>query len=127
MMPDKITLFLIEDEDQQREALTMLFESEGYNVLGFPSAEEALLNINRTSPHMFITDVKLTGMDGITFFNEVRKSGLYEHIPFVFISAYNDSAAIDRVKKLGAASYITKPYELDTLLSVVHKHLPNAL
>ncbi|MDI6766760.1 MAG: response regulator [Bacteroidota bacterium] len=101
----------------------MLFEVEGYNVVGVPSAEEALNKIQEITPQMFITDIKLTGMDGFSFYNEVRKNPSLENIPFIFISAYNDDKAIQNVKNLGAVGYLTKPYNLEDLLKTVKQHI----
>lgn len=117
---------LVEDEAQQREALAMMFESEGYTVLTADSAEAGTRHIQDTVPDMIVTDVKLPGIDGFTFFDTVRERASFKHIPFIFITGYNDPAAIESVKKLGAAGYITKPYELEHLITLVKKHLPPA-
>jgi two-component system NtrC family response regulator len=118
------TIMLVEDEVQQREALAMMFESEGYTVLTADSAEAGARHIQETVPDMIVTDVKLPGIDGFTFFDTVRERPPFKHIPFIFITGYNDPAAIESVKKLGAAGYITKPYELEHLITLVKKHLP---
>lgn len=118
------TIILVEDEKQQREALEMLLESEGYNVVAVDSAEKAIEQFGRGNTNMIVTDVKLPGMDGISMFEQVRENPSLRQIPFIFITGYNDPAAIKRVKKLGAAGYVTKPYELEALLEMIKKLLP---
>jgi DNA-binding NtrC family response regulator len=118
------TLLIVEDECQQREALMMLFEAEGYVVLGVQSAEAAMERIHDTTPSMVISDVKLTGADGFTLFENVRKQQSLETIPFVFITAYNDPRAIEKIKSLKAVDYLTKPYNLEDLLATVRRLLP---
>jgi len=120
------TILLVEDENQQREALTMLLEADGYQVQGMSSAEGALEELPRIQPALFISDVKLTGMDGFSFFNEVRNQHSYKNIPFIFISAYNDTNAIDLVKMNNQVDYITKPYNIEDFIAVVKKYLPSA-
>jgi CheY-like chemotaxis protein len=123
-MSAQSTILLVEDEHQQRDALTMLFESEGYAVLAAETAEKGLHFLQQTVPHLVVTDVKLPEMDGFTFFDQVRSKPALQRIPFIFITGYNDPAAIEEVKKLGAVGYITKPYELENLLQMVKNNLP---
>jgi CheY-like chemotaxis protein len=115
---------LVEDEVQQRDALAMLFEAEGYNVLIAESAEAGARHIQHTIPDMIVTDVKLPGIDGFTFFDQVREQPSCKHVPFIFITGYNDPQAIESVKKLGAKGYITKPYDLENLINMVKQYLP---
>jgi CheY-like chemotaxis protein len=117
----------VEDEVQQRETLTMVFELEGYSITAVGSAEEGLKKLYDIKPEMIITDVKLADMDGFTFFDEVRKRDDLKNIPFVFITGYNDPKAIDAVKNLGAVAYVTKPYDIEDLLAVVKTYLPKTL
>jgi len=112
-------LLIVEDEPQQRETLAMLFEGEGYSVRATDSAETAMDILRNTPPHLVVTDVKLVGMDGITFFESVRGSESGKNIPFIFMTAYNDVAAIERVKKMGSVDYITKPFNLEELVTLV--------
>lgn len=117
-------ILLVEDEDQQREALSMVFESMGYEISGYESAELALTALAAdVSPDIIITDVKLGGMDGVSFFEQVHADGTYRKIPFIFITGYNDPAAINRLKNLGATAYVTKPYDLESLLVLVRNAL----
>ena len=118
------TILLVEDESQQREVLAMMFESEGYTVTGVSSAEEALTHLTTTVPQLVVTDVKLGGMDGISMFELCRQQERLSNLPFIFITGYNDPEAIERVTLLGSADYITKPYELEMLLSRVKKQCP---
>ena len=115
---------LVEDEQEQREALSMLLEMEGYDVLTAESAEKALEMLKDAHPDMIVTDVKLPGRDGFTLYDLVRENKGIDPIPFLFITGYSDATAIARVKKLGALGYITKPYNLESLMQTVREHLP---
>ena len=118
------TLLLVEDEDQQRDSLIMVFESEGYVIHAFPTAEEACEKLQSIRPSLIISDVKLPGMDGFSFFDKVREQLNSQLVPFIFITGYNDPAAIESVKKLDATWYVTKPYELENLINKVQQILP---
>ncbi len=119
MMTASRRLLIVEDEPQQRETLAMLFEGEGYSVRSTDSAEAAIDMFRTAPPHIVVTDVKLLGMDGITFFESVRGTDAGRNTPFIFMTAYNDLSAIDRVKRMGAVDYITKPFDLEELITLV--------
>src|SRR3972149_7051405 len=89
-------LLIVEDEPQQRDTLDMLFTSEGYSVRSTDSAEKALEMLTASRPDLVVTNVKLLGMDGFSFFEAVRGRGGARPIPFIFMTAYNDPAAIER-------------------------------
>jgi CheY-like chemotaxis protein len=114
-------LLIIEDEPQQRDTLDMLFKAEGYSVRSTDSAEKARALLQDSRPDLVVTDVKLLGMDGISFFEEVRRDGSESPIPFIFMTAYNDLEAIKKVKSFGAVEYITKPFDLEQLITLVRE------
>lgn len=117
-------IMFVEDESQQREVLSLLLENEGYAVRSFSSAEEALLHLEEIKPNLIVTDVKLIGLDGFSLYEKILSNPEYKNTPFIFITGYNDPKAIEAVTTLGAVAYITKPYDLEELLSVVKKTLP---
>ena len=105
----------------QRETLVMLFESEGYRVHATDSAETALELLTKIRPDLIVTDVKLTGMDGLSLFEKVRLDPASGRIPFIFMTAYNDAGTIEKVKGFGQVEYITKPFDLEDLLRLVRE------
>jgi len=112
-------LLIVEDEPQQLDTLDSLFTAEGYTVRCTDSAEKALELLKSSRPDLVVTDVKLLGMDGISFFEKVREAEPGRPIPFIFMTAYNDLSAIDRVKAFGSVEYITKPFDLEELMNLV--------
>lgn len=112
-------LLIVEDEPGQRETLDTLFAAEGYSVRSTDSAEKAIELLKVSRPDLIVTDVKLLGMDGISFFEEVRRGADGAPIPFIFMTAYNDRTEIDRVKSFGSVEYLTKPFDLEELVDLV--------
>ncbi len=123
-MPSSQRVVLVEDEQQQRDILTMLLESEGYSVIGVESAESALAEFTSRPASMVITDVKLPDMDGFTLFEKIRSAPGSSSIPFIFITGYNDPKTIDKVRSMQSVQYITKPFDLEQLVDIVKKSLP---
>jgi CheY-like chemotaxis protein len=124
-MTQSNTIVLIEDEPEQREALKLFLSVEGYTVISCMSAEEALSKVDSVVPDLFVSDIKLPGMDGIAFFHKIKKNDRLRNVPFFFISAFNDPKTITSIQSLGAVAYITKPYDLDDFIKVVRKNLPS--
>jgi DNA-binding response OmpR family regulator len=123
MSPTKTILFL-EDEAELLAALGNLLRDQGYLVLEANSGETALKRLEEGVPDLIIADIKLPGIDGFDFFTEVRKRKNYESVPFVFLTAYNNLAAMSLAKTRGAAEYITKPFEFEYLVARIKQLLP---
>ena len=123
-MTVKSTLMLVEDEAEQRNALRLMFEAEGYTVLPAETAERALELLRHEQPDMVVIDVRLPGIDGFALFDQMRIDTRFKSTPFLFITGFNDPASVARVIKLGAVGYITKPYKLETLMEKIREHLP---
>ena len=122
-MSIKGTLMLVEDEAEQREILSMMFESEGFAVLSAESAEKAIEILAGAHPDLIISDVKLPGMDGFSLYEHVRSAPSTKDISFMFITGYNDPLSISRVMKLGPVAYVTKPYKLEDLMTIIRANI----
>ena len=123
-MWNKKIILILEDEIEFRETLSSLLRDQGYEVVEVTTAEEGLKKIDEKIPDLIIADIKLPGIDGFDFFYELRKNAAYCIIPFVYLTAFNNLEAAKRAKQEGAADYITKPFELDYLITHVRMLLP---
>lgn len=101
-----------------------LLQDQGYRVVCVRQAEDALEEIKHTLPDLFLIDIKLPGLDGFDFFKEVRNKKEYQKIPFVFLTAFNDLRAKQYAQKLGAAEYITKPFDFEYLVTRIKELSP---
>jgi two-component system, OmpR family, alkaline phosphatase synthesis response regulator PhoP len=115
----KISILLVEDEENLHEALRLNLELEGFDVVSAYDGVAALKAIQAEYFDLIILDVMLPEMDGINVTETVRLSN--NEIPILILSARNSSA--DRVLglKKGADDYLTKPFNLEELLLRVHK------
>lgn len=114
-MPDKrISILLVEDEENLQEALKLNLELEGYEITGVYDGAAALEAVQKEFFNLIILDVMLPEIDGITVCETIRLSN--PDIPILILSAKNSSA--DRVLglKKGADDYLTKPFNLEELL-----------
>ncbi len=121
MNSKKISILLVEDEENLQEALKLNLELEDYEVTSAWNGIEALELMQREHFDLMILDVMLPELDGISVAETIRLQN--NDIPILILSAKNSSA--DRVMglKKGADDYLTKPFNLEELLLRVSKLL----
>jgi two-component system alkaline phosphatase synthesis response regulator PhoP len=114
MQPKKLSILLVEDEENIQDALKLNFEMEGYEVTSVYDGEAALKAVHDEYFDLIILDVMLPEIDGITVCENIRLTNT--EIPILMLSAKNQSA--DRILglKKGADDYVTKPFSLEELL-----------
>ncbi|HUZ59603.1 MAG TPA: response regulator transcription factor [Hanamia sp.] len=114
MQSKKLSILLVEDEENLQDTLKLNFEMEGYNVASAFNGEEALRALRNEYFDLIILDVMLPEIDGIAVCENIRLSNT--EIPILMLSAKSQSA--DRVLglKKGADDYVTKPFSLEELL-----------
>jgi len=121
MNQQKLSILLVEDEENLQEALKLNLELEDYEVTSAWNGVEALDLVQREHFDLMILDVMLPELDGISVCETIRLQN--NDIPILILSAKNSSA--DRVLglKKGADDYLTKPFNLEELLLRVSKLL----
>jgi two-component system alkaline phosphatase synthesis response regulator PhoP len=119
MSDKKISILLVEDEENLHEALKLNLELEGYEVTSAFDGAQALKAIHQEYFNLIVLDVMLPGIDGISIAETVRVQN--NDVPILMLSAKNTSA--DRVLglKKGADDYLTKPFNLEELLLRIQK------
>ena len=121
-------ILLVEDDADIRLALRDRLVSMGFNVVMEDNGRSALSRIAFDAPksliHGVLLDLHLPLVDGMTVLRLLRDR--YPHIPIVVMSATNDPEQIMDAKRLGACSYMSKPFgdegEWDRLSWVFHRH-----
>lgn len=118
-MAAKLSILLVEDEENLHETLTLNLVLEGYDVTGVYDGESALKAIDNEHFDLIILDIMLPELDGIGVIENTRLQN--NDIPILILSARNSSA--DRILglKKGADDYLTKPFNLEELLLRVNK------
>ena len=119
MAEKKVSILLVEDEENLQEALKLNLELEDYEVTCASDGLEALKAVQQEHFDLMILDVMLPELDGISVCESIRLQN--NEIPILILSAKNSSA--DRVLglKKGADDYLTKPFNLEELLLRVNK------
>ncbi len=116
-MSDKI--LIVDDEPGMRGLLCKVMEKEGYHARAVPDAAEALSYLESEEWHLVITDIDMPGMDGIELLKQIRSAN--GDLPVIMITAYATVESAVEAMKLGAADYVTKPFQMDELKIIVSR------
>lgn len=119
------TLLVVEDENELREYLHQALAENFKEVYSAPNAEEALVICRDKQPSLIISDVMMPGMNGYEFCRQVKNDITISHIPVVLLTARCDDESIKHGYKQGADFYMSKPFEMDFLQTIVCNLLSN--
>jgi FixJ family two-component response regulator len=111
------TVVVIDDDRNIREALDGLLRSVGLRVELYASAQEFRERDRADRPGCLVLDVRLPGMSGLDFHDDLVKSNV--HLPVVFISGHADVPMSVRAMKAGAVEFLTKPVRQQDLLDAI--------
>lgn len=109
-------ILIIEDDAFIVEALSMVLEDEGYDIIS--SADGEIFNDPiLLYPHLILLDIRLSGADRRDICKWLKAHPDMKHIPVILISGNRDIEEIHQ--ECGANDYLVKPFELDDLLKKV--------
>ena len=115
-------IFLVDDDDGSRDAMTRTLERVGYTLRAFASAEEALEQLGEGEQvDAVVSDVRMPGMDGYEFLRAVRAD--HPNLPFLLVTAYADVEDAVAALQEGADDYLTKPVKVQELRQRVQLQL----
>ena len=119
--PAGLSVLLVDDEEDVREALRLILQQNGMLVTTAASAREAFDLVERLQPDILLSDIAMPGEDGLSLIRRVRLLPLERGgvVPAIALSAY--ASADDRRKALlaGFQRHIPKPVEPGHLLAVI--------
>lgn len=120
----KERIFVIEDDENIQEIVKLSLESNGYKVILFDNAIDAIIAIHEEAPDLAIFDVMLPQMDGITAVKKIRETNT--QMPILILSAKDSE--IDKIHGLdsGSDDYMTKPFGVLELCARVRTLLRRA-
>ena len=106
----KVKIYVIEDDYNIQEIVKLALESNGYEVVTFDNAIDALEVIRTNKPDMAIFDVMLPQMDGISAVKKIRETDT--QLPILILSAKDSE--LDKIQGLdsGSDDYMTKPFSV---------------
>jgi len=123
MIKRKTKILVVDDEERIIKYIKHNLEKEGYEVFIAFNGVEALKFCKKNIPDLVLADISMPGMDGLQLLMELRRNGKTSDIPFIFLTGLSDKMEVRKGMDLGADDYLTKPFEIDDLLSAVTARL----
>lgn len=119
--PQKVIL-VVDDSKTVRNIMALILRSLGHRAVMVSSALEALSTLTTLLPDLIFLDITLPGMDGLDVCKIIKDNKTLKHVPVVMLSG-NDEVFDKVIGRLaGAADYLTKPFEPETIVKCIETH-----
>ncbi len=116
MVSDQKTpvVFIVDDDESVRVAVSSLVRSVGLKAFAFASAEDFLQARASARSACLVSDVQMPGMNGL----ELQKTLTAQNrsLPTIFITAFPEAAVRARAEQGGAVAFLSKPFDADRLI-----------
>lgn len=97
-----------------------------YNLTLVTSGSQALEFLSKKLPDLILLDILMPDMNGIETLKKIRENENLKNIPIIFLTANDDFSIHEECLKLGAADFITKPFNPPEMIEAIEKALKNA-
>lgn len=124
-MAEKVppVILIVDDDPLQQKMLGRVLHQENYDLLFASSGTEALGLLQKQRPDLILMDVMMPDIDGIETTRRLKSVERFADVPVIMVTGNSEKALVAKCLKIGAADFIVKPYDRETLLEKVHKFL----
>jgi FixJ family two-component response regulator len=112
---------IVDDDESVQNALQDLIESDGLSAQRFGSAEQFLDSESQYEAACLIADVRLPGMSGLELQSKLKAQR--RRLPIILITAHGDADMRIHAMREGAVEFLSKPFDDEVLLELVHTAL----
>jgi two-component system response regulator FixJ len=116
-MPQKGTVYVIDDDEAMRDSLNFLLDSAGYKVTLFETATSFLEALPRLEFGCVVSDVRMPGIDGIELLKRMKAGN--SRFPILIMTGHGDVPLAVEAMKLGAVDFLEKPFEDERLIAMI--------
>ena len=120
---DRQRILVADDEASIRRILETRLKMVGYDVVVAEDGEEAINVFNKTNPDLVVLDVMMPKINGFKISRLLKYDAKYKNIPIIMLTARSQDSDKQIGEETGADVYITKPFDLDDVVSTVAKLL----
>lgn len=115
----KPAILVVDDDAALRELITLRLEANGFKVAAVNSGEAALAQLALTRPDAVLTDMQMSGMDGMALFRAIHARD--PALPVVVLTAHGSIPDAVAATQHGLFGYLTKPYDAPTLIDLLKR------
>jgi CheY-like chemotaxis protein len=117
------TIMYAEDNPEHRLMMHTLLTSRGFDIELARNGMEAISLLDDLRPDLILTDLYMPEMDGFGLMQHLKEDPITQGIPVIVISAWPTGDHRQRAFDCGALAFIAKPYDTETLISLIKEHL----
>ncbi|WP_306461628.1 response regulator [Alkalicoccobacillus porphyridii] len=114
-------LLVVDDQYGIRVLLNEILQKDGYIVFQAANGVQAIKTVEEENPDLILLDMKIPGMDGLEILRRIKST--HPNIKVVMMTAYGELNLINEAIRLGAATYFSKPFDIDDVRQVIRDHL----
>lgn len=119
---DKAKILIVDDSPANIETLNETLENE-FDIYFATDGNDALQKVHLLGPDLILLDIMMPVMDGFEVCRRLKENEQFRDIPIIFITALDQPEDESKGLVLGAADYVTKPFNPDLVLLRVRNHL----
>ena len=122
---NKKKILIVDDDTSITLSISFVLEKEGYAVIIAVDGEEAVKKAKEELPHLIVLDIMLPKINGFEVCKRLKANVQTREIRIIMLTAKGDEKDKRLAEELGVNAYITKPFNIDTLLSEIRKGVAN--
>ena len=115
------TIYVVDDDDGMRRALSLLLNTVGYKTVAFASPKEFLDKFKPDTAGCLVLDIRMPGMSGLELQQHLNRMG--SMLPVIFITGHGDVPMAVQAMKEGAFEFVQKPFRDQDLLDRINHAL----
>lgn len=115
-MTSKGKILVVDDDRLVLATVAHGLAQAGYEVFDADNGDDAILLTREHQPDLALLDIRMHGKSGFDVAEYLRD---HAHVPFMFLSAFNDDDTKAKVEALGAVAYLVKPLEVAQIVPTV--------
>jgi CheY-like chemotaxis protein len=116
-------IMVVDDSETIRKFLAFALRALGFSVVAARDGMDALEKLSQNKVDLVITDLNMPNMDGFEFLKALREDREYSEVPIIILSSLSSSQEIDMGMRLGANSYLVKPFDQKRIQYEVAKYI----
>ena len=117
------SVMIVDDSESIRKFLVFALRAQGFTVVAARDGMDALEKLSQNKVDLVITDLNMPNMDGFEFLKALREDREYSEVPVIILSSLSSDQDIETGLRLGANSYLVKPFDQKRIQYEVAKYL----
>lgn len=114
-------VLVVDDQEEIRDLLRQSLEPDGYQVIVAEGGKKALSICRQENPDIVLLDIKMPDLNGIETLRQLREIDPHGELQIIMLTGYGDIDTARQAMELGAYDYLTKPFILNFIKSLLEE------